>query len=195
MKNLIFTCLIILTSLFTKAQTNKPIDGFLGIKFGSTAKQVTSVLTGKGAIAETEEAKDVLRFNNLSLGSRKLDDFYAYFINDKVFQAEFFFKSEPEAKTIEYFELLAQDITGVYGKGEYSRIFKSPYKDGDGYEITALKSGNAEYYITWKDNNQNTIREEVNIIDDILYVKLSYQDKVLTRKAIAKQTENDKSEF
>lgn len=181
----------ILFAIQAKSQTKKPIDSFLGVKFGSSAAQVIAGLKLKGATVDQAHSNPTfLVFNNVSLGRRKASIFYVRLVDNKAYQATFLFDQEIEAKAIDYYNDLVADINDVYGTGKSYKTFKSPYEDGDGYEITAIKTGKAEYTTYWID--ENAISAEINT--DVA-IKLTYQDSNLIKLAVQKQKDKDKSDF
>lgn len=192
-KTLLIAFLLIPLIGFT--QTTKPIDGFLGIKFGTSKAAVIETMKSKGAAIDSDDpSNETVTFKNVSLGHRQTVTFFVRFVNNKAFEADYFFDPGLEAKTIEYYNDLLSDLTDVYGKGESFKNFKEPYKDGDGYETTAIASGKADYVTFWEDaaNNKNSISLK---IQPNLHVKLVYQDAVLVEEAIAKQKAKEKSDF
>ncbi|MES2275481.1 MAG: hypothetical protein V4592_05635 [Bacteroidota bacterium] len=194
MKNLVLIALLFVI-FSAKAQTTKPIDGFLGIKFGSSAAQVTEALKARGATIKAGQTAASIGFLNLSLGNRKVATLYVHFVNDKAFEALFMFMPELEAQTIDYYNALVKDIEGVYGAGKPYKNFKQPYTDGDGYEITAIKTGNANYETSW-DSGDNTAWVSIVTNKDIpLIVRLVYSDSKLSQLYKDQQKEKNKSEF
>jgi len=195
MKNLFLVTFLFIT-ICCKAQTTKPIDGFLGVKFGSTQAQVIEALKAKGANLNSDPTPQAISFSNVKLGGRTVSTFFVYFFNDQAFNAGFIFMPEQEPKVIEYYNSVVKDITDVYGTGKAQKKFKSPYTDGDGYEITAIKTGNADYETDWidganhisalirKDNKQNA-----------LIIALIYDDGKLHQAFKDKQKAQNKSEF
>jgi hypothetical protein len=179
-----------LVSLSLRAQ-EKEIDSFLGIKFGATKAEVLRAMTARGSILDTKEnTPDIQQYKNVKLGFRKVDLFSVRFVNDKVFQADFYFLAPLEAQTIEFYDKIVEDVNDVYGKGNAYKTFKTPYEDGDGYELTAIKTGKATYRTYW--TRKNTIVAE---IVPAMAVKLQYQDSELVNIAIEKQKQAQKSDF
>ena len=174
------------------AQTPKLIDGFLGIKFGSTRAAAIVAMKAKGAILDKQNSTtEELEYNHVKLGHRESVDFGIFFLNDKAYKAVFVFKIEEEPKTIEYYYSLVNDINEVYGIGTPTKIFRSPYKDGDGDEILAIEGGYADLYTDWNSGGgsiQASIDNKLNII-------LIYQDDALAKAAASKQKTKEKSDF
>jgi hypothetical protein len=118
MKNLILIALLFI-AFQGKAQTTKPIDGFLGIKFGSTVAQVTEALKAKGGVLDKENSDaKLLFFDNISLGNRKAAGLIVHFFNNQSYTAIFIFQADQEAKSIDYYNKLVKDINEVYGAGK-----------------------------------------------------------------------------
>jgi len=194
MKKLLLITIIICTALVGKAQTTKPIDGFLGIKFGSTAAQVIDGLTAKGAVYRKDKSSETtLIFTNVTLGTHKSSTFFVYLIDNQIYQSQFVFRPELEAKSIENYNTIVTDVNDVYGQGKSQKSFQQPYQEGDGYEVTAITAGKATYETLWTDSNtKNTIYAA---IDNKGYTRLTYQDSNLMDKAINQQKEKNKSDF
>lgn len=191
MKKTLFIALLFLIPFLGFSQTTKPIDGFMGIKFGSSKAQVISALTARGAKQVETNKPDFLFFTNVTLGHRTTDVLAVWFINDKFFASSFEFKAEVDDKTIEYYDSLVNDINDVYGAGKATKSFKDPYKDGDGYEITAIQAGDANYYTNWVDNG-NIIQATITLK---LAIRLLYKDTELAKEADALQKAKEKADF
>jgi hypothetical protein len=192
-KSILITLLLIPFLGF--AQTTKPIEGFLGIKFGSSKADVVAAMKAKGGVLSTGSSDTRLIFTNVKLGQRMPDWITVYLFNDKSYEAVFYFKPEHEAQTIDNYNSLVSDINGVYGAGSPYKSFKSPYKDGDGYEITALSTGNATIFTNWGSDKGNMIQAVIDTIKNDLYVKLIYIDVVVQTQAANAQKEKEKSDY
>lgn len=190
-KTLLVTLLLI--PFLGISQTTKPVDGFLGIKFGSRRAEVITALNAKGCIFNTKvSTESKIVFDNVSLGHRKSIGLTVEFVNDKAYQASFFFKDELETKTIDYYNDLVNDINGIYGAGVSSKKFKEPYADGDGYEVQAISHGNADYQTFWKASNNNLL---FTIINAKLHIQLTYRDYTLNAEAESNQKAKEKADF
>ncbi|MBD1394602.1 hypothetical protein [Mucilaginibacter glaciei] len=184
--------LFLCTALQAKSQSTKPITSFLGVKFGSTPAQVIAGLKAKGAVFIKASSKaDFLIFDNIKLGGRKTTHSFVSFSNGKAAQAGFIFKAELEAKTLDYYNDLVADIAGVYGEGTVTKEFKPPYEDGDGYEVTAISTGKADFKTLWGLEDEQQPGSVMVIITDNLSIMLTYQDKSLM--ALKSQQDKKKS--
>jgi hypothetical protein len=192
-KTLLITLLLI--PFLGIAQTTKPIEGFLGIKFGSSKAAVSAAIAAKGGILDKKSSSDeMLAYKNVKLGHRGAGLFAVKFINGKAFEADFFFDPGLDAKTIEYYYALVNDINENYGTGSSKTSFKSPYsdKDDDGDKIIAIKNAEGDYRTYWQAPNKNTI---MAYITEELAVVLQYQDAVLTEDAVKAQKSKEKSDY
>ncbi|MES2268671.1 MAG: hypothetical protein V4520_18035 [Bacteroidota bacterium] len=191
MKKILLITLLFITAK-TNAQTLKPIDSFLGIKFGSSYATVSAAVKAKGGILDAPASTPTLMvFNNVSLGSRKSDYFFVRLIDDKAYTAYFIFKPELEPQLLDYYNSLITDVSEFYGKSVPVKNFKQPYEEGDGFEVQAIKTGNAEYVNFWtyeKNRIYATTKNDGTIA-------LMYTDGNLSEIAEAKKKEKEKAEF
>ena len=193
MKKILFFALLLIVPFIGFSQTTKPITGFLGIKFGSSKLAVIAAMKAKGAVLDKKHTDaDNLAFNNVNLGVRKANAFLVRFINNKAFEADYIFDPGLEAKTIPEYDDLCADITKVYGNGEVTKDYTSPYAEGDGSTLLGLSAGKIDFHTIWSDANNNTIAVSINTD---MTVQLQYQDKVLTDQAVAHQDANQKKDF
>lgn len=177
------------------SQTTKEVEGFLGIKFGSSAAEVQSALNAKGGILDKKNTDaDLMTYKNIKLGHRDAGLFVIKFINNKAFEADFIFDPGLDAKTLDYYYSLVDDINDNYGKGQSTATFKSPYsdKDPDNEKILAIKNAEGDYSSFWQSSNKNTI--SITITDDLAVI-LKYQDSVLVQEAINSQKAKEKSDY
>jgi hypothetical protein len=192
-KTLLITLLLI--PLWGISQTTKEVEGFLGIKFGSSSATVQSALNAKGGILDKKNTDaELMTYTNIKLGHRDAGLFVVKFINDKAFEADFIFAPGLDAKTLDYYYSLVDDINDNYGKGESTATFKSPYsdKDPDDEKILAIKNAEGEYRSFWQSSNTNTI--SITITEELAVI-LKYQDTILVHEAIDKQKAKEKSDY
>jgi hypothetical protein len=173
-------------------QTTKPIEGFLGIKFGSSKAEVIAAVKAKGGTLDPAgKDPNYIQFSNVNLGHRPSYYFFVYFDDDKAYRAGFIFKSELEARSVDYYNALVKDINDVYGTGKSYKNFKEPYTDGDGYETLAISLGKANFSTTWL-SGDNKIDVFIN---SKLSTVLNYYDGKLNEAAEQKKKAKEKSDF
>jgi len=193
MKKALFIALLLIPFLGI-SQTKKPIDGFLGIKFGTARAAVAASLNAKGGILNKKETTaDMLVYKNIKLGHRDAGIFVVKFVDNKAYEADFIFDPGADAHTIEYYFSLVNDLNENYGIGDSKKTFKEPYndEDEDNIKISAIRNGNAEYKTYWKSDG-NFIKVE---IEEALAVLLIYQDGKLDNTVETRQKAKEKSDY
>jgi len=196
MKKILLTALVLIPLLGFSQTTTKPIDGFLGIKFGSTKIAIMAAMKARGGKVDPSSDATDLAFTNISMGHRATEVVIVRFVNGKAFEGDIFFTPADNDHTIEYYNDLVNDINDSYGNGQDSKKFTSPYVEGDGHEVTALLIGAADYNTYWEAANSNTIHAQIDKeSDSSLSVELTYQDDILTQQALDKQKAKDKGDL
>jgi hypothetical protein len=186
MKKLSFILLIL--PILSSGQT-KTLDGFLGIKFGTTKAASIAAIKAKGGVQDLKSSNpEDLVFDGVTFANRKTSFIRVSFINNKLYQGDIFLAPSKEPKLIELFETIVEELNDVYGEGKVYKSFKSPFEEGDGYEITALTTGHAEYNAYWFVNSSVGAKNAISLkITESGFVKLSYQDDKLIDIVIDKQ--------
>lgn len=195
MKKQLFLAVLFLLPIITIAQTTKPIDGFLGIKFGSSKAAVLAAMKAKGAIFDKKNSdNDFFSFSNVKLGTRKPSVFAVKFISDKSYEADFLFSSDVEPQVFSIYKDLSKDLSDVYSEGKVTEFYNSPYEktDNQSDKIVGLKSGKIDFHTVWTDAKENTIAIS---IDTDLEVLLVYQDGELFKQVTAKEGAKNKSDL
>jgi len=175
----LFIIFLLIASVNTLSAQNDTIEikGALGLTFGMSKLQVQNILTKKGGIIDKAHSKqNVIVYDKVKFGVRATDFLLLKFVNNKLYEitAEF---SCIKPKTQELFDLIKSDIETKYQTGACYRDFKSPYTDGDGYEITAIQGGYASITCYWSSTKKDAIIAlEIN---ESLSVVLTYQDNKL----------------
>jgi len=191
-KNLLV--LLLLIPFFGMSQTAKPIEGVLGIKFGSNKADVIAAVKAKGGTFDAATSNNErLFFDNVKLGQRTSNTFQVQLLNDKVYYAGFVFHPENDPEIFTYYQSLVNDISDIYGKGNSQSVFKSPYKneDSESEKLTAIQTGYSSIYTNWvNDGKRITV-----YITSKLQVIISYMDDAVMAEIKAKQKEKEKSDY
>ena len=173
-------------------QTKKPITSFLGIKFGSSRAQILAAMQAKGYAPNKKYSNaENLAYNNVRLGHRPCA-FVVKFVNNKAFEADYISITDPQAKCIHDYNEIVDQITGIYGEGQVTKNYSSPYTEGDDNTLTGLSDGKIDLHTLWIDSDNNTIQIS---IDSNLDVNIVYQNGKLVEEAIANQHKKDASDF
>jgi len=192
MKKILLIALL-LSPLLGFSQTTKPIDGFLGIKFGSSKLVVMAAIKAKGGTLNKEYSKpNVLYFENVKLGHRESIAFAVNFVNNKAFEADYVFTTDVEAQAPGFYSDLVNDLNSIYGQGNSVKNFTSPYQAGDGNELLGLSAGKIDYHTLWVDNNKNYIKA---YISTDMKIQLDYVYESLAAIYRAQQKANEKSDY
>jgi hypothetical protein len=127
-----------------------------------------------------------LILEGLRFAGRPVSFIRVSFFRDQFHTASIYYKPSLDAKTQELFDNIKTELNGKYfvTNSDY-RLFKSPYSDGDGYEMSAVRQGLGTISAYWifdrPDGYQNVISLK---IDEDLYVVLAYQDGCLIKEQI-----------
>jgi len=180
MKYVLLTLFLFPILLF--AQT---LDGFWGIKFGSSSSVVISEMAKKGYSKKTVGDDNSIKYYNVSFAGRKAELVVFYFFNGKFYSGSLLFKTELDSETYKYYTLLKNDLNNKYFTTSRDvEDYKYPYDKGDGHWETALKLGKLDLRSIW---NFNTGGNEFNSITLVVlpsfYIGLVYTDGALNKEA------------
>ena len=193
MKNIFFLLLIItILPLYIYGQ-EKPIDKFIGIPFNSSRVSVLEQIKLKGGDPVEVSDTTIIGAIGIKFAGRTTDLISLRMHNDKFFQGVIILDPELEGKTIEYFITIRNELTEVYGKGKQLTSFQSPYRVGDGYELTAVQTGKGQIASAWTYENQAGDKNWISIeITPDLKIRLTYTEGT-TYKEASKQIEKNKA--
>lgn len=160
------------------------INGMMGIPFGIDKASVISKMKSKGYTNKPTK-EGYLTFENVKFGAFDAFSVNFYFTSDKLYQGLVLIIPELEAKTVEIYEEVVTELSKKYGPGNSFKNFKSPYEEGDGFDIQAIKLGKADFNTFWTKHAQGTINAYVS---ETLLVGIKYQDKELIKEVIKAQS-------
>jgi hypothetical protein len=176
MKKYVFILILFLLPCFLLAQGKKSIDGFMDIPFGSDSATVKAAVLTKGGIKnDTLTEKDMLGFSNFALSQRPVRYFFVKFVDNKAFDADFYFLRSDDL-VLSLYNNLVTDITSIYGKPAQIKNFNELSNTS---KLRKIRSGNIKIETIWQSKNKNTISIEIKSEDPVLIVILSYQDSDL----------------
>ena len=162
----------------------KSIDGFLGIKFGATQDEAKARIIAKGGkFSQATEHGTI--YHDVVFADRSTQFVSLQFTNDKFYEATVCFPAVDEVAVISRFNSMVDELNNVYNEADVSKKFVQPYKEGDGYEVDAIKFGNAKYVAFWNTNNGNTVQLQIN---KDLHLILYYTDTALEKLKGAKKS-------
>lgn len=184
-------CILFITgSLFGQPE----LTGSLGLTFGMNQQSAKSIMASK-KIDLAESTIKYLAYRNVPIGTMTANTVVVQFVNNKMHTIKVLFLPDLEAKSQELYNDLAEILTLKYGKAESYRHFKTPYEDGDGYEMQAVKLGKADIASYWECANRRSVSLEIIPFADKVGVTILYQDDVIYEELKAQQDKINVSDF
>ncbi|MGN6181234.1 MAG: hypothetical protein ACTHNW_18775 [Mucilaginibacter sp.] len=194
MKKILLTTLLLIPFIGF-SQTTKPIDGFLGIKFGSGKLAVITAMKARGSNLVANK-KDELIFNNVKLGKDRAKVLFVRFVNNKAYDADFYFVPDVSGHALAMYNGFVNDFTGVYGAGQSIKNYTSPYNADDTSTLElGLLVGKVDYHTDFTDSNTNYIEIGLTPINSQLEIEISYVDNTLADQADKAHDQQNKSDL
>ncbi len=121
----------LLTLVSFAQNSEKPLDGFWGIKFGSTMAECKKIILAKeGATLDSKNSNETkLIVDGAVFGGRKTSFIALAFTNDKFHTARVYYPKTLAAKVEDFYSEIKSEINDKYytTKDDF-RLFKSPYR-------------------------------------------------------------------
>lgn len=188
MKNIIILMSLFVYSFncFAQVANTKPVlEGFLGIKFGSSQEEVRNVMLTKQGFKYNSELSDN---NRLIFGEGMFAGNYAenlafVFVNNKFYTSILIFKPSSSSKILELYQEIVNGITKKYFKPDVVKEeYLEPYKKDDGFFESAIKLEKTNIRTQWLLKNPITKDDDSFIsvkVDDDMKIYLGYMDGYL----------------
>lgn len=173
------------TPTTTNTFNGKMIEGFWGVKFGSSQDEVKSAILAKGPTLSSLSTADELMFQDVTFTQRRLAALSFKFVNNKFYEADVTYPAPDDIEVISTFKTIINELSEVYGKPNISKNFQFPYADGDGFEAQGIKQGKVSFTAVWKTSNNNAIQLQ---IDKNLSLSLFYTDGTLEKTKDSKKS-------
>lgn len=178
------------------SQSKDTLNGFFGCKFGSNKQTIKSIMTSKTGSKIYSENDNSIIFTGVKFAGHKANVIIFQFINNKLHTAKVLLSSTYESGVIDLYNDIKNGINEKYyvTDDDYERYDEPYYKD-DGYTISAIKLGKANFSAYWDFSNPKSDKEEDNNtisveITQSLSVIISYQDGVLINEVIKKNNKD-----
>lgn len=206
MRKLFILCLTLFVTISIIAQNyvvdsviqSRPVlDGFFGIKFGSSQELVKSTMIKKGFIFNNKSDGTNLLFHKGKFAGREVRDIMFVFHNKQFHTAYVSFVPSLSGDIINLYEIICKEIIDKYFPADLVvERYIYPFEKDDGHYETAIKSGKAKLVSFWEfkapKNNAKNNRITVMIASD-MFVGLIYIDGYLSELAQnAEKEENTK---
>lgn len=156
----------------------------MDIPFGSDSATVKAAVLAKGGVKDdTSSHKDLLKFHNFSMSDRIVGDFTVLFVDNKAYDAFFYFPYN-DADILSAYDNLVADLKAIYGNPD---SYENGGEQANTAKVRKLRSGNLLIHTTWISKNKNAISVSVVVINQILNVSLRYEDGPLYNVNAAKR--------
>jgi hypothetical protein len=192
---------LLVQSVFAQSSSDSTVavDGFWGMKFGSTQAQCKKTLLSKqdATIDSKHTDADQIVVEGLTFGGREVSFIKLSFYKDELHTASVYYKAPLDAKTQDLYDDIKADLNQKYfvTTQDY-RNFNSPYTDGDGYEMDAVRQGLATISAYWHFNRADGFKNVISLeIDEHLFVILGYQDGKLIKEAVNAEKEKNSKDY
>lgn len=156
MKRITFFICIALTTITSFGQE------FLGIKVEGNREQVISLFKSKGFVLSSgnDMSKNVVRMEGNAAGKKIELGIVSTPISKTVWKFAIYLPEQSTWSSLKSdYEEYLKILTDKYGepKSKYN-FFSSPYKEGDGYEMTAVSVEKCGYAAFWPDNKNISLK-------------------------------------
>lgn len=175
------------------------LDGFWGVKFGSSMANAKKVIFEKknGKIDNRISNAESFFVDGANFGGRKAHMMILGFVNDKFHTASVLFMPDLEPKVFELYEQIKKEISDKYGKPQEDfKYFEKPYFFGDGSETQAIRLGKADIASYWVFERPDGFKNFLVLsISENLRVRLGYQDGKLIKESVEEVKQKNSKDF
>lgn len=188
--------------------TNAPIasnhledapNGAAGLKFGMSPNEVKALWSTKGKLSEAytplQAAVGSILFKNLKVGTETFDIAVVKFVNMKLYDIILSKIPYSDGFAQDIYDNLQEILITKYGNGSSIRHFEGIYEDGDGYEMQAVKLGEATIATYWDFSPISIIKLGIESAEVNLIVIMQYQSVELCKEVNKATNKANKIEF
>jgi hypothetical protein len=175
------------------------LEGFMGIPWGANKEKVKSVLLAReGATLDPKATKgEYVVCDGGKFGGKRVEWITVLFAEDQMCKALVAIQPK-EHEVINEFHEWVSALSEKYGPPSRKwEFFSSPYKDGDGYETTAIRVGKGTYAAAWEFPPQGGGEADSIFIEitDELFINISYENAKLMSRATEKKKAKDSKDL
>ncbi len=166
------------------------LEGFLGIKFGTSSEDVKDFMFTKPNCTIDLENSDnnQLFFEGAKFAGREPLFILFKFVDNKFHTACVLIKPKLESQTIDLYNEIKNEVNEKYYKTEEDyETYKYPYEKNDGHTETAIELGKATFSAFWKFNSSSDENYIALSITEGLHIKINYQDGSLVQIAVDRE--------
>jgi len=192
MRKLTTALVLMLISIVSHAQV------FMGISVSGPVASFNAQLRAKGFVMDAQQTQGDLYVFNGTINLKDVEVVVVTTPTSKLVKklVVFYEKQESWYSLKSEFAEIVEVITKKYGKADDNyAFFKSPYEEGDGYEMTAVATENCFYLSAWKANATYPNQTIAVRITKSKRVTLVYENDAMMAKGDAEQEKIDQNTY
>lgn len=158
----------------------KRLDNFLDAAFGSSMEDVKQKISLRydSVFDEANSNATTLFFNEIIYNGRATKFILLLFHENKFCKACVYFKTEGESVVLPTYQRIKEEINTIYYKtdADYEN-FTSPFEKGDGFTLTAIAKGKADFCCYWNFTSTGTADDYISLkISDDMDIILAFEN-------------------
>lgn len=164
----------------------------LGLTFGSSQAACKAVLAKRSdfKMLKYDSDNNILDFGGGVVSGRKAVLLILAFTSDRLYGIDFKLPPSSEPRLLDNFKSIEAEISQKYGQPvDITRDYKSPYRENDGYELSAIKNGYVTINNTWLIGKDDTAFLISLRLDEDTSSSLNYVYVPLLKTIPKKETE------
>jgi hypothetical protein len=192
MKKITTTLAVMLISIVSNAQV------FMGISVSGPVASFNAQLKAKGFTMDASQSEGDLYVFNGTISTKDVEVVVITTPTSKLVRklVVFYPKQESWYSLKSEFNDVFEVISKKYGQPDDNyAFFKSPYEEGDGYEMTAVATENCFYLSAWKANATYPNQTIAVRITKSKRVTLAYENDAMMTKADLEQEKIDQNTY
>lgn len=145
----LFLSLLVSASAYSQAS----IDGFWGIKFGSSRSEVMQKMLAKDGVTFISQRSDaeMLVYKANDFADERCETIVFFFVDDKMYEGGAFLAPLNESAIFDLYHDMVDKISLKYGRpSETFMEFTEPFTENDGKTIDAIKARKANIASFWE---------------------------------------------
>lgn len=163
---------------------NLSLDGFLGIPFGSSIKEVTVKIEERQGVLDIENSdNDSLIFNNVTFAGYKTELLLILFHEEEFAKALIYIKPKLESQVIGTYKSICDGLSDKYYITDKDfETYDYPYEENDGHTETGISLGKIDFSSFWNFSNSGNEDDYISvIITEDLEILITYENGYLAK--------------
>lgn len=195
-----FNCIAQDTTVDSVTVTKPVLEGFWGIKFGSSPQVVRNAMLKKqGFTFNTESTNELMLYGSGTFAGNEAEDLVFSFVDNKLNMVLLHFIPSFPSKILDLYHEISDGITKKYFEPDVDREdYSYPFEKDDGYFETAIQQGKATIGSAWNfdsPNHKDFYNKIVVLVSSSMKVSLIYQDGYLCDLKNKREEEKNSSDY